>query len=130
MRKVFPYVVNTAICIAIVLVYHFYGQNYLNVSDKYYSVDFKRLSDLKMAEALQQAKNGKPVKAEELQDFIFTVQKEIRNMSHNNPVFVSNAFFDGNKDLTEELIKALNLKENEMYKYIQETEMIDKTMKQ
>jgi hypothetical protein len=130
MRGIFSYLINGIICIAIVIGYHFYGQNYLGVSDQYYSVDFRKLSDMKMAESLQQAKEGKPVKAEELQNFIVTVQNELRTLSNNKPVFVSNAFFNGNKDLTEELIKKLNLKENEMYKYIKETEIKDNAEKQ
>lgn len=126
MRKIFPYFVNAIICIAIVLVYHFYGKDLFFTPETYYSVDFRKLSDLKMAESLQQAKDGKPVNAKELQNFIINVQKKIKKLSNGKPVFITNAFFDGNTDLTEKLIKELNLKETKMYEYIKKTEIQDK----
>jgi hypothetical protein len=115
MKKFMPYLLNGVVCIALIFAYHFYGQDFLNKQKPYYSVNFNEISNLKMAEVLENSQKGRKVNPKELEDFIYVVQKEIQKIVNGKPVFISEAFFYGNNDITEKIIQNLNLKRTSMY---------------
>ncbi len=73
------------------------------------SVDYRALSEAKLAVLTQAAMDGKPVNEAELKDFLLQLNGSIDRMAQGRLIFVSGTVLSGADDITEKVAGDLGL---------------------
>lgn len=94
-----------AISSIVVYLYHHY---YLRPHEMIV-IDFRALSDAKLAQMVDDARNGHPVTPADIKRFIGRVHQIVAEEANGRPVYLAGAVFNPGTDLTLRVAKRLNI---------------------